>query len=587
VKQDASNIGWQRELSVVLGDLGDLSLDRGDYDNASDYLTRSCLIAEKVASLKPMDCGCRSDWVRAIVAVGDMEDARGRSDEARTAYERATSIAEQHTEEESLSTSLKDRELVLERLALVLQRTDLDASLAIHRRRLSVAEQYASLEPLAEDAQRDLALAHKNIGRALQLKGDTQGAMCSFVSSLDIAERLYRKNSAAVVNQAVLSDSHERIAEIQSLRGNYDAAIESCRHCVAIRKTLAAIDPSNVQAQRGLAISYGRFGRALMEKGTFDAAREAFQDGVAIREQLTAQNPNDLKRLGELGIGYREIGDAEEQLGNHVTAMGYQEKAAAIAAKCAESDDTLDNLHLLASSCQRMGSMCCLQGRLDTGIDWHRRCVSALEKSIARDNSRSSTKEAIALAYQFLGDALVSQGNQHEARANYVKSRQVFEKLVATDRTNVVWQENLVGALMRVGLSFKWDEKLTEAVKSLEDAAALGDQLLKGSTGQVALRMDAAARHFYLFELYSRKEQPSKAAVHLRRYRQRLVELKQCGERVDGGFDLDKKLWDVTKMIPDDSRVDEWISGELFTKTLARCSRGHRRPDGADSRETE
>ena len=169
--------------------------------------------------------------------------------------------------------------------------------------------------------QRDLAVAHDEVGDVLVAQGNLQEALNSLRASLAIKERLAKAAPDDAASQHALSVSYTRIGDVLVAQGRLLDALKSLRDGLAIRERLARAHPDNTAWQRDLAASYHRIGDVQLVQGDLQAALQSFRDALAIAERLAIAEPDRLASQSLLATSYDLVGYALVAQGNLPEAL--------------------------------------------------------------------------------------------------------------------------------------------------------------------------------------------------------------------------------------------------------------------------
>ncbi len=128
--------------------------------------------------------------------------------------------------------------------------------------------------------ERDIGVAHSELGTAQQARGNLDGALKAFQDGLDIAVKLAAQDPGNAGWQRDLSVSFERIGDVQTARGNLDGAL------LDIAEKLAAQDPGNAGWQRDLIVSHWKLADLAERRGVAGEATEHWHTALAIAREL-------------------------------------------------------------------------------------------------------------------------------------------------------------------------------------------------------------------------------------------------------------------------------------------------------------
>ncbi|MDQ0314948.1 tetratricopeptide repeat protein [Amorphus orientalis] len=91
---DPANTEWQRDLSVSRNKIGDVARARGRLDDAATAYEEGRQIAERLAAADPTNTYSQRDLLVGLIKIGDVATARGRLDDAAITYEEGRQICQ-------------------------------------------------------------------------------------------------------------------------------------------------------------------------------------------------------------------------------------------------------------------------------------------------------------------------------------------------------------------------------------------------------------------------------------------------------------------------------------------------------------
>ncbi|MEQ1646436.1 MAG: protein kinase, partial [Pyrinomonadaceae bacterium] len=182
-------------------------------------------------------------------------------------------------------------------------------------RELVVKRAIEYLDKLAQESEgdvtlrRELATGYAEIGLIQGNSyhsnlGDSEGAMKSYLRSLEIRQFLATADPANRQLQHELADSHEGVGDMHYTVNELAKGLESYEQAVAIRERIIAEEPSNLDYKYSLAGVLGKRGdisgmEGFPNLGDTAGAVESYKRGVKLYEELIAAAPeNEKYQLG-------------------------------------------------------------------------------------------------------------------------------------------------------------------------------------------------------------------------------------------------------------------------------------------------
>jgi tetratricopeptide (TPR) repeat protein len=153
------------------------------------------------------------------------------------------------------------------------------------RKALPLYESIATALPGDSDAQRDLAIGLRNVGKALTINGDPPAAMPYISRAVDLLKELTTEHpdSAFLARQLVFT--HYAKADAILISGDAAASLEDIGKGIRIGRALMNKDASNMVALRTLAMEYAHAGRAAEALATKRAGRWSEARGWFVRSR--------------------------------------------------------------------------------------------------------------------------------------------------------------------------------------------------------------------------------------------------------------------------------------------------------------
>ncbi len=338
-------------------------------------------------------------------------------------------------------------------------------------RALLVKRALASLDGLAREStgdptlERDLASAYERVGRVQGNSynanlGDTNGALASYLKSLEIRERMARENPASLELQDQLASGYSGVADIYSGIGKLNEA----------------------------ANAYGR--------------------AIVIREHLQAENPADLKNRVDMAELYNFLGDTQgmegyANLGNVKGALASYRKSVRLREDLLNSAPSNRDYRVgLANSLMNLGFLGSSNGAAE-GAGQVRRSVDLLEHVLAENPNDAVRRLELLSAYARLRYVLADQGDTKSARAVDRKSIAMLQEMIVTDPSNKLLHRNLGAIYNYLGRDLRSADSAELAVTIHRKALEIAEGLAASDVKSAEHRHDVAFTHYLLAEALS------------------------------------------------------------------------------------
>ncbi len=318
-----------RELSVSLGGLGDLLLQRGgpkDAERAQQHYEEDLAITEALHQAAPKNIQIAHDLALSLHNLADFYLRRGAPDDTERAlnrYERAQAIVEAlHAAVPENAEVARAVFVNLNKLAdFYLRRGapgDIDLALERYEAANAIARTLRRADPDDAQAARDLAVNLNRLGDFYFRRGgaeDTERARESYEEAYAIS----RAQQAASPDDAQaardVATNLERLGDFYRQLGTdigAERALERYEEATAIRQDLFETRPDDADIARSLSVSLNRLGDHYLRSGTADDTERAlqhFERAKDIRQALYDANPGDAQVARDLAVSLTKLGD--------------------------------------------------------------------------------------------------------------------------------------------------------------------------------------------------------------------------------------------------------------------------------------
>jgi tetratricopeptide (TPR) repeat protein len=400
--------------------------------------------------------------VKALIAVGNVQSAKGNSRGALDRFALAERIARVHLAALGDDPAwLQDLAEAETRSGLVrMQQGDLPGAATTFRDALAIAAK------LGSDA--DLASTHDVLGDVLEAQGDVAGALAEHRAALAVDERL-AAHSPDAMRMRALALQHVKIGQLLETRVGADGGLPDVRTGIAIMANVVAAEPTAAEHARDLASFHATLGRLLAIRGDEAAALPEFRAALAIVRPFAEREPENIRLQADVADDLSFVGQAttapEEALETSREARAIRERLAARdpASSQWQSDLRWSSLQIAITLQQRLGR--------------HAEAVTEARKAIAvgqlleqRDPTNTDWLANLEQSYAILGEALGDLGKRDDAIEAQRAGLAIAERLIATNPDNLDWKRDVSGRHSAIGELL---EPVDRARASVEYSAAL------------------------------------------------------------------------------------------------------------------
>ena len=227
---------------------------------------------------------------------------------------------------------------------------DSPGALGQFRAEFAIRERLVTQDPDNAGWQRNLGVSYNRIGGVLESQGDLAAALLQFRKDLEISERLAEQDPDNAGWH--LGASYSRVGGILESQGDLAAALLQFRKALEISERLAAQDPDNAGWQRELSVRYNRIGGVLEAQGNLTDALAQFRKYLTLSQGMAEKDPTNTGWQRDLAVSHNRIGFALEAQGDISAAQSEFQVSSILFAKLRDTDDAGSMIdHAAAMAC--------------------------------------------------------------------------------------------------------------------------------------------------------------------------------------------------------------------------------------------
>jgi hypothetical protein len=302
----------------------------------------------------------------------------------------------------------------------------------------SIAQSLQLIEPLANPAgsgaaRRIHVRALVRAGDLASARGDAPAAQAAFERRLAVAQEYSSMEPLAPLWKVERAISHDRLAHFWLSRTQLDKAAADADSALVLWKELLAHDPDNLEWLRLQATTQTKRGQIFLAAGQPAEARPLFQAAVSTGEKLTRTAPRNLGWLAGLATAHSLLSDALADLGDVPGSL--RETAAALDIRRRLHDDPsgrvdAENTRNLALSLTKTAVAVMNEGNYPAAEKLAAEAVSIARELGALPGALPDHRALLAGSIETLGETLVGQERQPEGLALYLEARSLRLALV-------------------------------------------------------------------------------------------------------------------------------------------------------------
>ena len=169
--------------------------------------------------------------------------------------------------------------------------------------------------------------------------------------------------------------------------------------------------------------------------GNSEFRRQRAEAAVDILQQLTNERPSDTDFQFHLARAFTELGDALQSQGNPGAAVAQYEVSLFLNKRFGWEDN-------LAVSHERLGDNLLRQGKLSEAKQHFLLNLNFYKRKVAESRFDPNALLGLSIAFERVGNILLSSGNKVEALDQYRQMLAINEQLSRSDPANTEWQRN-------------------------------------------------------------------------------------------------------------------------------------------------
>jgi eukaryotic-like serine/threonine-protein kinase len=161
-----------------------------------------------------------------------------------------------------------------------------------------------------------------------------------------------------------------------------------------------------------------------------------------------------------------------------------------LAGLAAEKPDDITYQRDMSVAYDEVGDVLVTQGNLAEALKSFRDGLAIRERLAKADPNNAGWQRDLSVSYNKVGDVLVAQGNLAEALKSFRDGLAIRERLAKADPNNAGWQRDLSLSYNKVGDVLVAQGNLAEALKSFRDGLAIAERLAKADPNNAGWQRD-------------------------------------------------------------------------------------------------
>ena len=306
-----------------------------------------------------------------------------------------------------------------------------------------------NLDDLSDEALAQRSSALTLMGEIASTRGDLDGALRRYREAMSGTAELVSRSPD---NPQRLFDHAQNVyywGEVAERRGRLDIAETAMREYKRLADEMVAIEPDNRKWQLEVKYSENNLGAILLKLKRYPEASRQFAIAIALAEKLAASDPGNEEYQLAVPETLGWLADAQFGEGRLDEAIAQRERQVAILETLMRRSDNVDNRARSIPARRALGRMLVSSGSNEPGLDQAYRAVEAAAALMPAEPDNMNWLEYAAGAKLDLAAILLSMGRTEEAAAQTRSACDLSSRLLARDRTVVVWRSIEIDCLTR------------------------------------------------------------------------------------------------------------------------------------------
>lgn len=288
------------------------------------------------------------------------------------------------------------------------------------------------------------AAAFNGKGDRLMAQGDLEAALRQYRAGMEVTTRLTSSQPDNVLWQRNLAVSHELIGRALEEQRELPEALRHYQAALAIARRVAATDPTDTDYQRELSLAYTQVGDVLKWQMRLDEALQHYQTALDIAQRAHDSDPGDTQLQDDLVVDHANIGVVLETQNDLDGALSHYRAALRIDEGLAATDPLNTRWQQnVAWDHNDIAVVLAKQHDLDGALGHYRAALAIKRRLAAWDPANTEWQRAVAVTLRNLGGALAEKGEPRAALRHLRAALDIDERLAAKDPTDAVARQDI------------------------------------------------------------------------------------------------------------------------------------------------
>jgi eukaryotic-like serine/threonine-protein kinase len=294
--------------------------------------------------------------------------------------------------------------------------------------------------------QRDLATAHETTGDtqgnvSSTNLGNKEDALPSYQKGADSREQV-KDDQATTETQMQIGRGQRTVGDLLAQKGDINGTIDKYRSSLSIFEKLSTAHPADPSVQDELARAYEILGDSLEGAQRSEERFKVYQSALSIRQSLLTQQPDDAKLRRSIGLNFLKVGGATDA--KTPEAVENVRRGIVMLETLSAQDPNNDSAYReVGYGYARLGQTLIGGGDVAGSLESRRKAFEVRQRLAARDPKNAQVQFDLAVAHDDLSEALTATGEGSPALDHAQQALSILLQLSAADPTNVLYRRNI------------------------------------------------------------------------------------------------------------------------------------------------
>ncbi len=432
--------------------------------------------ARKLLESAPDSFHARHDQQVARNKLADLLYHMGQFDESERLFVQTLQEVESRDERMAREEpdSQRDLPFVLQRLGLVCQRTGRAAdALRYYTRERDVLVPLATGLAVTDTLQRDLLVAHLDVGNLQLRQGPLKEAEQSFQSALGIAEQ---RASALPANRQAQRDLVVALmgrSDLLTAGNKLKDADSDLKRAIVMLDSLVNQNPLDFELNRTLATVLGSQADLYFRLVQLTEAETSARRALALRENLTAKSPGHQVLRAELVTSWNSLGQILSQQKKLPEAQQLLERGVTEGERLFVEAKGLRNADLSRSisiACNELGKLHSAENKNSESLKWFKKSLTFSEQAAKEHPEDRRAQRDFCISLSRLGDIHQQSGDLEISRDLFRRAHTGYLRLAEESPRDLSAQFDIIAIGDRLARSEALVGNLTAARAAFADA---------------------------------------------------------------------------------------------------------------------